>query len=149
MNAVLRALLLLAVVCAAAAPAHARDDKLMMPLAAAMEAPDAKRDLDGSIRFFFGSKATPAVLATLGEDVSNRKTNGFGKAATTSCNWAFLSAMIALQHRAKEVGANAVVHIVSFYQKEEFSSDTVFECHDGAIITGVALKGTFVKLADQ
>jgi hypothetical protein len=27
------------------------------------------------------------------------------------------------------------------------SSDTQFECHDGALMSGVALKGDFVKLA--
>jgi hypothetical protein len=38
------------------------------------------------------------------------------------------------------------VNIVSYYRKQVFASDTLYECHAGAIIAGVALKGTVVKL---
>ncbi|HEX2930213.1 MAG TPA: excinuclease ATPase subunit, partial [Candidatus Binatia bacterium] len=65
------------------------------------------------------------------------------------CNWVFLSAMIALEKRAQQLGANAVVNIVSYYQKVIMSSPTEFECHAGAVIAGVALKGDFVKIADK
>jgi uncharacterized protein YbjQ (UPF0145 family) len=54
--------------------------------------------------------------------------------------------MLRLQQRAKELGADAVVNIVSNYKNEEMSSETEFECHDGAMMSGVALKGEFVKL---
>jgi uncharacterized protein YbjQ (UPF0145 family) len=57
--------------------------------------------------------------------------------------------MIALQNRARQLGANAVVNIVSYYQKSVMSSETEFECHAGAVITGVALKGDFVKIANK
>jgi uncharacterized protein YbjQ (UPF0145 family) len=57
--------------------------------------------------------------------------------------------MIALDKRAKQLGANAVVNIVSYYQKVEMSSPTEFECHAGAVIAGVALKGDFVTIADK
>jgi uncharacterized protein YbjQ (UPF0145 family) len=80
--------------------------------------------------------------------VSNRKTNAVGKSDEKACNWAFLSAMIALEKRAKQLGANAVVNIVSYYQKDVMSSATEFECHAGAVIAGVALKGDFVNVAD-
>jgi uncharacterized protein YbjQ (UPF0145 family) len=88
-------------------------------------------------------------VTNLGTDVSNRKTNAFGKSDEKACNWAFLSAMIALEKRAKQLGANAVVNIVSYYRKVEMSSMTDFECHAGAVIAGVALKGEFVKIADE
>jgi uncharacterized protein YbjQ (UPF0145 family) len=101
------------------------------------------------VKFFFGNQPYPMVLAKLGTDVSNLKTNAFGKSDETACNWVFLSAMIALDKRAQQLGANAVVNIVSYYQKIEMSSPTEFECHAGAIIAGVALKGDFVKIADQ
>ena len=58
----------------------------------------------------------------------------------------FLSAMMQLEKRAKELGANAVVNIVSYYQKNVVSSATEFECHAGAVIAGVALNGDFVKV---
>ena len=129
-------------------PAGARDTKHLLPIAAALASKDAKEKLDGSVKFYFGNQETPKVLTKLGTDVSNRKTNAFGKSDESACNWAFLSAMISLENRAKELGANAVVNIVSYYKKDVMSSTTEFECHAGAVIAGVALKGDFVKLAE-
>jgi uncharacterized protein YbjQ (UPF0145 family) len=57
--------------------------------------------------------------------------------------------MLQLQKRARDLGANAVINIVSNYNNVEFSSETEFECHAGAIMAGVALKGDFVKVADK
>jgi uncharacterized protein YbjQ (UPF0145 family) len=56
--------------------------------------------------------------------------------------------MVALEKRAKQLGANAVVNIVSYYKRIEMSSTTEFECHAGSVIAGVALKGDFVKLEE-
>jgi len=130
----------------AATPVQARDTKHMMPIAAAMAANDAQNRLGDSVKFYFGDEKTPAIVERLGMDKTSQKTNSFGKSAETSCNWAFLSAMLRLQARAQELGANAVVNIVSNYKNIEMSSTTDFECHDGAIMTGVALKGDFVKI---
>ena len=129
-------------------PAHARDTKHLLPIAVAMETKDAQDKLDGSVKFYFGDQAPPQVVTVLGSDVSNRKTNAFGKSDENACHWAFLSAMVALQTRAQQMGANAVINIVSYYNKKVMSSATEFECHAGAIIAGVALKGNFVKIAD-
>jgi uncharacterized protein YbjQ (UPF0145 family) len=131
---------------ASSVPAQARDTKLMMPLAAAMSANDAQTRLGDTVKFYFGSQKTPAIATRLGGDKTSQKTNSFGKSADTACNWAFLSAMLRLQARARELGADAVVNIVSNYKNEEMSSETEFECHDGAMMSGVALKGEFVKL---
>ena len=114
-----------------------------------MATKDADEKLEGSVKFFFGKQEYPKVVTKLGTDVSNRKTNAFGKSDEKACNWAFLSAMIALERRAKQLGANAVVNIVSYYQRIEMSSTTDFECHAGAVIAGVALKGEFVKIEEQ
>jgi uncharacterized protein YbjQ (UPF0145 family) len=54
-----------------------------------------------------------------------------------------------LEKRAKQLGANAVVKIVSYYKRVEMSSPTQFECHQGSRTTGVALKGDFVKLVEK
>jgi uncharacterized protein YbjQ (UPF0145 family) len=129
-------------------PAHARDDKLMFPIAPALEAKDAKEKLDGSVKFYFGDQQTPKILTKLGTDVTNQKTNAVSKSDERACNWVFLSAMIQLDKRAKQLGANAVVNIVSYYQKNVMSSPTEFECHAGNIIAGVALRGEFVKVAE-
>jgi uncharacterized protein YbjQ (UPF0145 family) len=129
-------------------PAHARDTRHVLPIAIAMETKDAQVKLDGSIKFYFGDQPPPQVLTMLGSDVSNRKTNAFGKSDEKACNWAFLSAMVALEKRAQQIGANTVINIVSYYNKKVMSSATEFECHAGAIMAGVALKGDFVKIAD-
>ena len=131
-----------------AVPAFARDTKYLLPIAPALEAKDAKEKLDGSVKFYFGDQQTPNVLTKLGTDVTNQKTNAFGKSDERACNWVFLSAMIQLDKRAKQLGANAVVNIVSYYQKNAMSSPTEFECHAGTVIAGVALRGDFVKIAE-
>jgi len=137
---------MIAAALAIAMPAQARDSKLLLPVAAAMSANDAQNRLGETVKFYFGKQATPKVLERLSVDQTSQKTNSFGKSAETSCNWAFLSAMLRLQQRAHELGANAVINIVSNYKNVEMSSETQFECHDGAMVTGVALKGEFVKI---
>jgi uncharacterized protein YbjQ (UPF0145 family) len=138
----------LAIMAAVVTPAAARNTKHFLPIATALEVKDAQEKLDGSIKFYFGNQETPKILAKLGSDVSNRKTNAFGKSDEKACNWAFLSAMIALERRAQQLGANAVVNIVSYYDRKVMSSTTEFECHAGAIIAGVVLKGDFVKIEE-
>jgi len=56
------------------------------------------------------------------------------------------SALIRLQEAAKAAGANAVTDITSYYKKNEWSDPTRYECHAGALMAGVALKGKLVIL---
>src|SRR5258705_142251 len=128
---------------------YARNVKLILPIAPALEAKDIPDRPMGPVKLYFGSQETPKILSKLGTDISNRKTNAVGKSDEKACNWAFLSAMISLEKRAKQLGANAVVNIVSYYKKDIMSSATEFECHAGAVIAGVALKGDFVKIEDR
>src|SRR5450830_751529 len=130
-------------------PAQARDTTYMLSIEEGMNTKDAQAKLDGSVKFYFAGQPTPTVLKTFNSDVSNRKTNSFGKSDQSACNWAFLSALLAFQERAKELGANAVVNMVRYYKKDEKTSPTQFECHAGAIIAGVALKGDLVTIGDQ
>lgn len=129
-----------------ALPAAARDDRLTFPVSDAMETADAKAKLDGSVRFYFSGKAAPSASQTFGTFTSNKKTNAFNKSDKEACEWAFLSAMIALQDRAKREGGNAVVDIHSVYKSDEFKSPTEYECGAGKLMAGVALRGTVVKL---
>jgi hypothetical protein len=101
------------------------------------------------VKFYFAGQKHPVVLETFKTDVSNLKTNSFGKGDEVACNWAFLSTLLSFQKRAKELGANAVINLVSYYKKNEMASATQFECHAGAIIAGVALKGEIVTVADK
>ena len=148
MERLLPALIIAAFMLTTVVPSSARDIKYMLSIAAALETKDAKEKLDGSVKFFFGNQQTPKILTKLGTDITNLKTNAVGKSDETACNWVFLSAMIQLEKRAKQLVANAVVNIVSYYHKNVVSSATEFECHAGAVIAGVALKGDFVKVEE-
>ena len=120
-----------------------------MSIKSALEVKDAEEKLGDSVKFYFGNQETPKILSRLGTDVSNRKTNSVGKSDEKACHWAFLSALVSLEKRAKQLGANAVVNIVSYYKKDVMSSPSEFECHAGAVIAGVALKGDFVKIEER
>lgn len=126
--------------------AHARDTALKLPIKDAMEAAEAKAQLGSDVKFFFGDQAHPAAKTTLGTYTSNKKTNFANKSDKEGCEWVFLSAMVALKQRALAEGGNAVINIQSYYKKKEFSSATEYECHAGAFVGGVTLRGTVVKL---
>jgi hypothetical protein len=126
--------------------AHARDTALKLPIKDAMATEAAKSQLGTDVKFFFGSEAHPAPKTTLGTYTSNKKTNFANKSDKEGCEWVFLSAMVPLKQRALAEGGNAVINIQSYYKKNEFSSPTEYECHAGAFVGGVALRGTVVKL---
>ncbi len=129
--------------------AYARNTQYFLPINNAMNTKAAQEKLDKSLKFFFGDQQHPPILTNLGSGVSNRKTNSFSKSDLNACNWGFLSAILSLQDRAHQLGANAVVHIVSYYDKNEIANQANFECHAGGVVAGVALKGDFVKIAGR
>ena len=130
-----------------ASPALARDDRLMFPVAEGMEKGKSTKDrIDPDIRVYFGKQKTPAIDRKMGEFTSNKKTNAANKSDQEACDLAFISAVIALQQRARKEGGNAVVNIRSVYKQEDSDSPTEFICGAGKIMAGVALRGTVVKL---
>ncbi len=139
---------LTAVAALSSLPAFARDTVLHIPLADVLAMPEAQGKLDADMRFLLAGQPMPKVIKRFSTDVSNPKTNGVGKSDEFGCKWAALTALINLQNSAKREGANAVIDIVSYYKKVEYKSATNFECHAGAIIIGVALRGTYAKVAD-
>jgi hypothetical protein len=143
------AISIMAVTAAVALPAQARDTQYMLSVEDGLNTTDADAKLDGSVKFYFAGQKHPAVLQKFGSDASNLKTNSFGKPDEVACKWVFLSVLVQFEKRAKELGANAVINIVSNYKKNEFASATQFECHAGAIVAGVALKGDFVKIGNK
>jgi hypothetical protein len=132
-----------------AEPTYARNVKLILPIAAAMEATDIPDKPTGTVKFFFATQATPKIVANLGGHRATPKTGAAGRSDERACHEALLWTLVALEKRARQAGANAVVNIVSFYGKNEFSSATEFECHVGNVIVSVFLKGELVKIADQ
>lgn len=136
-----------AVLLLASTAAAARDTRLELSLQELLDSAQARdAGIDGSVRFYLAGQPHPAVKTRLGGDVANRKTNGVGKSDEESCRWVALSALKALQESARARGANAVIDIVSYFRKKEFSSPTHYECYAGNIMSGVAFKGTYVKI---
>lgn len=129
-----------------AGPAQARDDRLKFSIAGALNTPDAREKVDGNIKLLWGDQPHAKPLQEFGTYTTNKKTNSFNKSDQRACEWTFLSAVIELQERAKAEGGNAVVDIHSYYKKDDFSSQTEFECGAGGLVAGVALRGTIVKL---
>ena len=127
----------------------AADRVLHLDVKEALDAGLSSGKLDGSVKFYFAGQGTPKVLKTLEEDVTNKKSNAFGKAKEEACKWVMLSALMQLQESAKSRGANAVIGVTSYYKRVEYKSATQYECHAGNMISGVALKGRYAKLASK
>ena len=126
--------------------AQARDERLHFSIEEAMNTPDAKVKLNKGYTFLFGDSKSTDIIENHGEFQSNKKTNAFGKPDKTACQWAFLSAMLSFQERITTEGGNAVVNIRSYYKKNDFSSETEFECGAGGLMAGVTFKGDVVTL---
>lgn len=126
----------------------ARNTIHQLPIADAMAEGEKKDVLSGSVSFYFGEQAHPAVAASLGTFTSNRKTNAFGKSDEEACRWVFLSAMKTLEERAIKEGGDAVINIYSYYYENKFVSETEYECGAGGLMAGVTMIGEVVKLAE-
>jgi hypothetical protein len=126
--------------------AYARDTRLKLPLKDAMETAAYKQQADANIKLFFGSQTYPQLLQSFGTYTTNKKTNFFNKSDKEGCEWVFLSAVLSLQERARQLGGNAVVKIRSVYRGGDLSSESEYECGAGALMGGVALRGEVVKL---
>ncbi len=105
----------------------------------------AQAGLSPDIQYFWGGNK-PAVDQDLGEVRTSQKTNAFNKSDKEACEWALFSALKRLEAAARERGGNAVINIRSNYKNVEFVSDDKFQCGAGALMAGVALKGTVVRL---
>lgn len=137
--------MVLTIVCTLAAPAAARDDRLMFPIRDVLDAPPARQKLDRGVRLHFGKGYGGVIGKDLGVWETNKKTNAFLKDDKTACGWAFLSAVLELQERALKMGGNAVVDITSIYKNIPTSSGVEYMCGAGSIMAGVALKGRVIR----
>jgi len=126
--------------------AQARDTEYRLKIDEVLRSPDYQQRVGSDVAFYFAGQKAPGTDQTFGEYVTNKKTNSAGKSDQDACRWAMLSALLELRERATKMGGDAVTNIVSYYKKQTVSSETEYVCHAGAIIAGVALKGTVVKL---
>lgn len=139
-------LVLLSLLCVGLAPAaYARDAVYHMKIQEVLDRADAKAKIGDRVKFYFATQKAPKAVSDMGVDVANRKTNSFGKPDEEVCQWAMLAALLELREHADKVGADAVVEIVSYYKKQEWASETEYECHAGGFVGGVTFKGRFIK----
>ena len=139
--------LLATVLLLASSQAYSRNDKLMISIQDAFETSDYKNKLDPDIKFYFGEQKHAKVSKSYGVYSTSKKTNAFNKSDEEACRWAMLSALLTMQKRAINEGADAVINIVSYYDRHVVSSETEFECHAGTFMSGVAIQGKVAKLA--
>ena len=130
----------------AAPAAYARDDRLKFPIQDGLNSAPAQGKIDNNVRLFWGDQQFPTPLQTFGTYTTNKKTNALNKSDHEACDINFISAIISLQQKAREDGGNAVVNIHSYYKSVDVSSQTDYECGAGTFLSGVALRGTVVKL---
>ena len=86
------------------------------------------------------------VAKKMGVYKSNKRTNAFNKSDEHACSIAFTSAIISLQKRARSLGGDAVVDIVSVTKNDNLESTSDFRCNVGSFVANVALSGRVVKL---
>jgi uncharacterized protein YbjQ (UPF0145 family) len=128
-----------------ASPAGARSTFHDFSVKAAKESDTGKAKLQ-KIPFYMAGQKHPGVAKDLGVFTANRRTNAFGKADEAACEIAFLSAIIALQSRAQEMGGNAVVDIKSITKHNNLTSASEYRCAAGDVVANVVLTGRVVKL---
>lgn len=83
--------------------------------------------------------------AALGTSESRRATNGVGKSDEAACQWALLSALLAIKADAQSRGGSAVVNVRSFATGQDFVSTTEYQCISGATNSRVYIRGTIVR----
>jgi hypothetical protein len=130
-----------------ASDAAARDTLSQYSIQNVLNNPEFAPRLAG-VSFYFGTQEHPEAILTFGEDKTSKKTNAFNKTDQEACDWAMLSALLQLRTRAISLGANAVVNIQSNYKDNLVSSETEYTCGAGAIMAGVALTASFIKIEE-
>lgn len=138
------AVLLLAAV-VLSSPAGARSTSHDMPVADAVASEVGKKKLL-DVPFYFKGQKHPAVAEVKAEGTTHKSTSGVFRSDETACQIAFLSAVIQLQTRAKELGATAIIDIESTTRGESLSSPDKYRCVAGGAVVHSGLKGTFVTL---
>jgi uncharacterized protein YbjQ (UPF0145 family) len=128
-----------------ASPAGARSTFHDLNVQSARDSEIGKTKLQ-KIPFFMAGQKHAAVAKDLGVFTANRRTNAFGKSDEAACQIAFLSAIIALQSRAQNMGGNAIVDVKSITKQNDLTSASEYRCAAGGVVANVVLTGRVVKL---
>jgi hypothetical protein len=129
---------------ALATPAYARADFHDLSAAEAAESELGKQKLL-DVPYYLSGHKHRGVASDLGTFKSNRRTNAFAKSDEDACRIAYLSAVIALQKRAQQLGGDGVIEIKSITRNNELVSASQYRCVAGAFVANVALSGQVVK----
>jgi len=133
--------------CALPGLSQARDTALFLPFEKVVQQMTAEKKLDGSVKFYLaGVQPRGKVTVIDAGAVTNKKTNAFNKSDQEACEWVLQSALLTMQDAARKANANAVTNIVSYYKKNERKDPVNYECHAGAFVSGVALKGDLSRV---
>ena len=133
--------------CALPGVSQARDTALYLPFEKVVQQMLNEKKLDGSVKFYLaGVQPRGKVQVVSPNAVTNKKTNAFNKSDEAACEWALQSALLTMQDAARKANANAVTNITSYYKKNERKDATTYECHAGAVIAGVAIKGDLARI---
>jgi len=97
------------------------------------------------VPFYMLGQKHPMMARDLGVFTSNKRTNAFNKTDEAACQIVFLSAIISLQSRARQLGADAVIDIRSITKHNDLESATSYRCVAGNVVANVALTGRVVE----
>jgi hypothetical protein len=150
---------------ASAGAAHARNDKLLLPIDVALRSVGSQAlSQDVQLRFGKASAAGAQIVGSVEAHATadpyafnnsggNNPTGVSGSSRRERlsddqvCLAAFRKALRELQQNARAAGAGAVVGIVSNYDHVEFDSSNSYECHVGITRAVVDLRGQTVRIA--
>ena len=107
-------------------------------ITALMAKPEYQAKLPAGVTYYFADQPV-TVKSSLGPLRTSRRTsNGKGPDA---CDWAMVSALVAMGEEAKKRGGNAVVGIRSNLEGVAGGSRTLYRCGLGTLMVNVALTG--------
>ena len=124
--------------------ALADNDAISVEVARALEY-SGRRKPSAFAWFMLGSRHN-AEKKALGRMVTRKSTSAFGRSDQHACGIAFQSAIIQLQERARRLGGNTVVDIVSIADGETTESKDSFRCSVGKLVATVHLEARAVVL---
>ena len=140
---------------AALVPAHARNDRLLIPITDAMRSKGVRAVVAPDVPLQFGTASLQGADVSAGGAsvhavVSPARTDRMGRTHELRpddvvCIEAFGQAVRQLQQQARTAGATSVVGIVSNYGGAVLDSNEVFECHIGRTRGVVDLKAQFAR----
>jgi hypothetical protein len=125
----------------------ARNVEYTLPMDEVLRMPAAERELDGQVRFYLSGQSHTQVVLRHSEEVVTAKIRGAGEEEIETCKRAALKALVHYQSKARKMGANAIIDMVSYFDAKPFMSPAQYECHAGSRTVVVVFKGSYAKIA--